>query len=275
MSALVIALCGAHLRAWHFLDGVIQPLTILGDDTTSVQKPETLGHAANEALQRTSLPSTALVHWVLDADGRQLFAKALGTGALPTPHWQVWDWHWLGARWGIQAPNPWSIEDTWQQSILPWIFEAEQRCLAEAQHAALEQAFAQTRAEHEQTLAALRAENERLRAHNLAYKQMDMERLMSYLPALFEAVFTTLAPTDIALLCGRLEPMNLPNPYPEPAGDTLQALQQRFLALAPAHQREIIAWVHALPHRQKLKVRPAMRDIVQAIEAELSGAARG
>ena len=109
-------------------------------------------------------------------------------------------------------------------------------------------------------------ENDHLRAQNAALQQVDAERLVSFLPALFPRVFTAIGPADLALLCGRTEPLALPNPYPEPTEETLRTLQKRFRALSQEWQRQIVRFVADLPQRQKLQPRPEMRELVRDLE---------
>ena len=109
-------------------------------------------------------------------------------------------------------------------------------------------------------------ENERLRAMNAALQQVDAENLVRFLPALYPRIFTVLGAADLALLCGRVEPLAIENPYPEPSEETLRILQKDFRNL-PAHlQQQIVDFVKRLPQRQKLNPRTEMREIVSELE---------
>lgn len=76
------------------------------------------------------------------------------------------------------------------------------------------------------SVPSLLQENESMRSQNAALQQVDTERLASFLPALFPRVFTVLGAADLALLCGRVEPLAIPNPYPEPSEEALRTLQK-------------------------------------------------
>lgn len=120
-----------------------------------------------------------------------------------------------------------------------------------------------------------KSQNERLRAQNEALRQVDGERLLTYLPALFPRVFTELSGADLALLTGRVEPYPIPNPYPEPSPETLHTLQRGFRALPREHQREIVGFIAHLPQRQQLRPRPEMQDLVRELESEISDGQKG
>lgn len=112
----------------------------------------------------------------------------------------------------------------------------------------------------------LRRENQRLQAQNAALQQVDAEQLLRFLPALFSRVFTILGAVDLALLCGRVEPLSIPNPYPEPSEETLRTLQKHFRALPRELQARIVRFVAHLPQRQKLAPRPEMRELISELE---------
>lgn len=67
------------------------------------------------------------------------------------------------------------------------------------------------------------------------------------------------------LLCGRVEPLDIQNPCPEPSEETY-VLQKDFRNL-PAHlQQQIVDFVKRLPQRQKLNPRTEMREMVSELE---------
>ena len=79
-------------------------------------------------------------------------------------------------------------------------------------------------------------------------------------------MFTVLGAADLALLCGRVDPLSIPNPYPEPSEETLRVLQRDFRALPRQAQREIVGLIERLPQRQKLQPRPEMRELLFELE---------
>ena len=197
--------------------------------------------------------------WIADAPGRQWCAEQ------KLAAWQL-PWEWLAQRFGLDAASPWEVPDTLHTHILPWLATADDS----AQRQQLQQRRENEHANETERLAAERAaleqENDHLRAQNAALQQVDAERLVSFLPALFPRVFTVLGGADLALLCGRVESLAIPNPYPEPTEETLRTLQKRFRALPQELQRQIVRFVADLPQRQKLQPRPEMRELVRDLE---------
>ena len=197
--------------------------------------------------------------WIADAPGRQWCAEQ------KLAAWQL-PWEWLAQRFGLDAVAPWDVPDTLHTHILPWLATADDS----AQRQQLQQRRENEHANETERLAAERAalaqENDHLRAQNAALQQVDAERLVSFLPALFPRVFTVLGGADLALLCGRVESLAIPNPYPEPTEETLRTLQKRFRALPQELQRQIVRFMADLPHSQKLQPRPEMRDLVETLK---------
>lgn len=66
------------------------------------------------------------------------------------------------------------------------------------------------------------------------------EHLLTFLPALYQHVFTVLNGADLANLIGRIEPFVIPSPYPELSRDVLRAKQRAFLALPQVQQKAIV-----------------------------------
>ncbi|MCX8146694.1 MAG: hypothetical protein N3C59_10225, partial [Azovibrio sp.] len=110
----------------------------------------------------------------------------------------------------------------------------------------------------------LLAEIAKLQQQRDALRAGDLERLVSYLPALYKHFFATVAPADLALLCGRVEPPVIPNPWPEPAPETLRRLQADFRALPPDVQAQIIQMAKGLPQAKQLVRRAEMSDCLES-----------
>lgn len=259
---LILLLHGGQLCAWHAVPG-LTPKTqpIKGETQLTVRDAASVGSAWEDlsACLRDSGISSSHTLWVADATGRQWCAEQ------KLAAWQL-PWEWLAQRFGLDAASPWEAPDTLQTHILPWLATADDS----AQRQQLQHAREREHANETERLAAERAalaqENDHLRAQNAALQQVDAERLVSFLPALFPRVFTAIGPADLALLCGRAEPLALPNPYPEPAEETLRTLQKRFRALPQEWQRQIVRFMADLPQRQKLQPRPEMRELVRDLE---------
>lgn len=213
------------------------------------------------------------VHWVIDKQGRSLWKESLpelGDSHSPTTPpvavWQKLSWEWLANRFGLSPQQSLENSSFIESDVLPWLVTADNSVERQQMQEALERDH-QTES---QKLAAerirLQQENERLRAQNVALQQVDAERLVSFLPALFPRAFTVLGATDLALLCKRVEPLPIPNPYPEPSEETLRTLQKQFRTLPLPFQKQIVSFVATLPQRQKLQPRPEMRELIHELE---------
>ena len=275
VPTLVLLLLEKHLAAWLVLPGDgprEQPIEgTLGwlpcpsggalvqglDDVSNRLRHERGGHitlelcydAASDKLLTDSL--TALAPRLVGRD------------------WQIQRWERLAARCGrlseetARPPRDWIA-----QKVLPLLLaqgdaQARQQMQADAQreHASLTELLQAKR-------AALQRQNEDLRMQNAAMRQVGGERLIAYLPALFARVFNEVGGHDLALLCGRVEPYVLPNPYPEPSPETLHRLQREFRALPREVQRQVVDVAARLPQRRKLKERPEMCLLIQQLESE-------
>ena len=274
---LILVLHGNQLAAWQAspLGAKPKALRIKDDPRAAVRDARTLETARADIAERLRGDgiNVAYTHWLADANGRQWCADCMAKtdnagngGNTGNPTWQILAWEWLAERFGFGDASPWEAAEPLVNQVLPWLVTADDA--AQRQH--LQQAReSEHRSETEQLAAqrnALVQANERLRAENAALQQVDVERLVSFLPALFPRVFTVLGPTDLAQLCGRVEPLSIPNPYPEPSEETLRTLQRGFRALPQQLQQQIVRFVARLPQRHKLQPRAEMRELVQTLE---------
>lgn len=261
-AQLILWLYCGQLCVWQASSGLLpKVLPVKGETKLTVRDAASLGSAWEDVVTRLCDGGININHalWVADALGRQWCAEQKMAA------WQL-PWEWLAQRFGLSdAVKQDDVEDAWQAQILPWLINADdavQRMQLqrsrECEHASETQRLASER-------AALTLDNENLRAQNAALQQVDAEQLASFLPALYPRVFTAIGPADLALLCGRIEPLALPNPYPEPVEETLRTLQKRFRALPQVLQKQIIRFMADLPHSRKLQIRPEMRDLVEAL----------
>lgn len=259
---IILLLHGGQLAGWQTTPGLPpKALPIKGETRLRVRDAAALASAwedLSECLRGDGMFTTHAL-WIADAPGRQwCAAKALATWQLP--------WEWLAQRFGLDAVAPWEVPEPLHTHILPWLTTADDS----AQRQQLQQRRERDHTNETERLAAERAaleqENDHLRARNAALQQVDAERLVSFLPALFPRVFTVLGAADLALLCGRVEPLAIANPYPEPSEETLRTLQKRFCALPQQLQQQIVRFIASLPQRRKLQPRPEMRDLVLALE---------
>lgn len=259
---IILLLHSDQLAGWQTMPGLPpKALPIKSETRLRVRDATALASAWEDLADRLRGDGmhTTPPLWIADAPGRQWCAEQ------KLAAWQL-PWEWLAQRFGLDAASPWDVPDTLHTHILPWLATADDS----AQRQQLQQRRENEHANETERLAAERAalaqENDHLRAQNAALQQVDAERLVSFLPALFPRVFTAIGPADLALLCGRAEPLALPNPYPEPAEETLRTLQKRFRALPQEWQRQIVRFMADLPQRQKLQPRPEMRELVRDLE---------
>lgn len=268
-STVVLCLVQNTLRAWEVAPAMPARLLLLHGETciTVKDSDEKLCSAWHDLMARLHdegcLPSHA--HWLLDNAGKTQWLNAVRhDSTLIQPSWQVLEWEWLATRFGLAANAYQQVED----EVLPWLMSMSTVSEQQQQKRALVRA-------HEDEATRLAAErqqlqqaNERLRAQNTALQRVDAEHLLSYLPALYPRVFTHLGAVDLAALCGKLEPFDIPNPYPEPSTETLVTLQKRFRSLPRDWQLQVVRFMASLPQRQKLSPRPEMRALVSELEEE-------
>lgn len=274
MNPTLVILCVEnHLAAWFLAPSAIpRHLNIHGQQYLDVSTPEMLAGAYADLADRLRDEglSADQIHWLIDKPGRLLWANSLLQQQVfvGSPTWQLLAWEWLAERFGINDATPWTMPDWLESQLLPWLVIADDA--AERRH--MQEALAREHQNESERLAServqLEIDNKRLREQNAALQQVDVERLASFLPALFPRVFTVLGASDLAQLCGRVEPLPIPNPYPEPGEETLHMLQKDFRALPHKLQRQIVGFVARLPQRQKLKPRPEMRELVLELERE-------
>ena len=265
-AQLILLLHSQQLSAWQAVPGLPpQALQIKGELRLKLRDVQSLASAHEDLAKRLRDDGKhiAQTHWIADDHGRQwCVAQSLASGQLP--------WEWLAQRFGLGDASPWDLTDmqdeAWQVQILPWLIRTDDDALRQS----LQRSRENEHASETQRLAAERAvlerENKYLRAQNAALQQVDAERLASFLPALYPRVFTAIGPTDLALLCGRAEPLALPNPYPEPVEETLRTLQKRFRALPQSLQKQIARFMTELPQGQRIQPRAEMRDLVEELQ---------
>lgn len=274
-STLAIFCLQNQLAAWR-LDRAQAPQRVLieGQERLPLPTPastQALAQACADIAERLHGEGFAIdeVHWILDAPGHALWQSSLPLlQQIFIQHniWQNLSWPWLAARFGLDVAQPWAASAVWAKGLLPWLVTLDQQ----AERQEMQQALTREHQTQSEPLLAernrLQQENEQLRHQNAALHQVDAENLLRFLPALFPRVFTVLGQTDLTLLCGRVEPLDIPNPYPEPSEETLRTLQKHFRALPAPLQQQIVRFVAHLPQRQKLQPRPEMRELVQALE---------
>jgi hypothetical protein len=273
---IAILLLKNQLAAWKLMPPTPpRRLKIQGETTLPISSREALVAAFTDLIDnlRGDGIDPSEVHWLIDQDSRLVWRESLAllektepSGAAPLAISQSLSCEWLASRFGAKTAQ--ILEDPvfMESQALPWLVTADNA----AERQQMQEALVREHQGESGRLAAeriyLHQENERLRAQNIALQQVDAERLLRFLPALFPRVFTVLGAADLALLCGRVEPLAIPNPYPEPSEETLRTLQKNFRALPRELQAQIVRFVERLPQRQKLVPRTEMRELVNELE---------
>lgn len=278
-ATLAFLLCQSSLyAAYANRTGLAKAVKIHAEDSYRVDSPHALADAAFDVVDRLALDETdfdeAWTVWLfdppsLDALGLRTIASMAASGQggataaaqrwLSRQRWLCLASDWLDAR--LAEPLDPSRPQHWlTQVVIPWLRIAQADADLAQARVALEHAHRDEAMRLAAEREALERENALLREQNAALRAIDLERLITYLPALYEHVFTTVSPTDLALLCGRLELPNMPNPWPEPASETLRQLQEQFRSLPAEVQRQILDFAERLPQSPRLKPRAEMRE---------------
>lgn len=271
-AAVFFCLFKNRLSAWLIKPGhSARGLPVHGEDEVRIQRSEALHEAVNDVIARLEGEGASfqIMHWLIDRPGYAHWAQLVSRmPQLPEPggHLQVLSWEWLTARLGLASDSDALDKHTLTKVILPWLLSADDA----AERQQMQDALAREHDSESARLAAerlqLQQDNQRLRDMNAALQQADAENLLRFLPALYPRIFTVLGATDLALLCGRVEPLAIANPYPEPSEETLRVLQKDFRNLPIALQQQIVDFVKRLPQRQKLSPRSEMRELVSDLE---------
>jgi hypothetical protein len=271
-TTLFFVLLNKQLTAWLATPAqATRQISIHGDLSARIEQAQALLAAStdvNERLQGEG-QSGHMTHWILDSEGLGLWggvAADLQQQPSAAGGVQALSWAWLATRFGIAIEPRSADKHTLTQLIFPWLTSADDAAERQQMHEALAREHDTEAGRLAAERAQLQQDNERLRAINVALQQVDTENLLRFLPALYPRIFTAIGATDLALLCGRVEPLAIENPYPEPSEETLRVLQKDFRHLPGHLQLQIVEFVKRLPQRQKIQPRPEMRDLVADLE---------
>lgn len=257
-----------ELAAWSVTPHkTISRLLISGEEVFKISSPFALGEAHKDALARLRSQGTTpdFVHYIVtNQSAEALLKNNLLTQETP---WQILNWEWLSQRFAI-AQAPLADTSVLESQVLPWLITANKAKERETMQQALNKEHQNQAEQLAQERAELQQQNEQLRSQNAALQNIDAENLVRFLPALFARVFTVLGAADLALLCGKVEPLAIRNPYPEPSDETLHVLQKDFRSLPKTLQKQIVGLVARLPQRKNLKARSEMRSLVAELEEE-------
>ena len=270
---LILLLLEQSLAAWEALPGDIpRNVQIEGEHGwTPCRSAEQLVRGLIDLRERfgSKIKDGYRLELLYATDDCPLLISALPQLALANCSWQVQRWEAVLAR--SERPQGGTAKPTcdWiAERVLPLLLVSDDTSTREL----LQEATQREHANLTEQLLAERSElqrvNDALQAQNTALRRVDAERLIVYLPALYPRVFTEIGGQDLAVLTGRLEPYALPNPYPEPSPETLLTLQRDYRALPRELQHQIVTFIGRLPQRQRLKLRPEMRELVLQLESE-------
>lgn len=269
INHLVLIVNAERMTAWRLALGHSpKNIRIHGDIEFDVKSSADLASAlrdVKENLQGSGI-KVDRIYWLADKNARQQLTDPRHLSELlnEASDWQVLSLNWLAGRFGRN--NAELSTDFIEQELLPWLITADDAAEREQMKQALQREHVSEAERLQAERVVMEQENRTLQEQNAALRQVDKERLATYLPALFSRVFTIIGANDLALICGSVEPLNIPNPYPEPSTEALRVLQKQFRNLPIASQRVIVQLVQSLPHRQRLTVRPEMRELINELE---------
>lgn len=247
-----------------------QVVPIYGDAEYEISNAKSITAALDDIYKRIKSGNQQLsfLCWLVDKSSSQNWLQASSTPDyqqfITNTAWQYLSWEWLSTR--FNSKNGITDKALIEQ-VIPWLVSVDDAVEQEQMQKALEQEHQNESERLAAERATLQVQNEQLKAENAALRRVDKELLVAYLPALFSRVFTVLGAADLALLCGSIEPLNIPNPFPEPSTEALRVLQKKFRSLPQTAKLEVVQLVQHLPHRQRLNVRPEMRELVSELEA--------
>lgn len=246
-----------------------QVVPIYGDIEYKISNAKSITAALDDLDKRIKSNNQQLsfLYWLVDKPSSPVWQLASNTNDyqqfITNTAWQYLSWEWLSTR--FNSKNGITDKSLIEQ-VIPWLVSMDDAAEQERMQKALEQEHQNESERLAAERATLQVQNEQLKAENAALRQVDKELLATYLPALFSRVFTVLGAADLALLCGSVEPLNIPSPFPEPSTEALRVLQKKFRSLPKAAQLDVVQLVQHLPHRQRLNVRPEMRELVSELE---------
>ena len=271
-APLFFVLLQNQLSAW-LIKPAHEPraIPIHGEDTVRINRAEALLEASTDVSARLHGEGISfhVAHWLLDKEGFGLWGSVVPHLLQLNPpecRLQALSWEWLAARFGPDPKSEAADKHTLTQLIFPWLISADDAAERQQMQDALTREHDSESARLLAERMQLQQENVQLRALNAALQRVDAENLVRFLPALYPRIFTVLGAADLALLCGRVEFLDIQNPYPEPSEESLRVLQKDFRNLSAHLQQQIVDFVKRLPQRQKLNPRTEMREMVSELE---------
>jgi hypothetical protein len=219
---------------------------------------ETVLREVNERMHFSDGLAKFTLHLIYDQAALASLANvAAALAEVQCKHWQVLQWETLRDRAAVLngcAPTSLPSVEWLQQGLLPVLEAAFSR---QGDTLAAEQSHADTVTRLNADLMRLEAEIAIQREQLAALQRPALDDVLTYLPSLYRNVFSSIAPHDLAILAGSLQVPHIPSPWPEPAPDTVQALQARLRKLPQQRAEQLRDFCRNLPHR--LERRAEMR----------------
>lgn len=99
-----------------------------------------------------------------------------------------------------------------------------------------------------QTNQQLKEKVQRLQSQASALQSLSINKILTFMPAIYQNFWHVVKPTDIGLLAGEYEIPIIPSPFPEPTSDTIHILKKQFLALSESDKQKIIEFCDQLTY---------------------------
>lgn len=106
----------------------------------------------------------------------------------------------------------------------------------------------------------LQDEVKRLQHQANALQAISMQKIITFMPAIYQNFWHVVKPSDIGLLVGSYDVPAIPSPFPEPTIDTIHIMKKQFLALPKQDQRQIIEFCQQLTY--PLSIRQEFKAII-------------
>lgn len=174
--------------------------------------------------------------------------------------WQILRWEPIVQRALILKHTSNPYDHTWlAQTLLPTL-DSSLNYLDEAWHIERERAHAV----HEENMESLRTDRAHLETQIAQLKQQiqamqlpDMEQLLVFLPILYRNFWSSIKPSDLALLARTYRIPEVASPFPEPDNHTIIQMKKHLQALPTSQQQRLLDFCQQLP--QDLEIRPETR----------------
>jgi len=178
-------------------------------------------------------------------------------------HWQVLRLEPLlnRVRSVAKAPSCKECDEDWLCKFLLPVLESTFNYTDEAlqvERAREEQSHQETKETLRDDIRRLNQEKVALQAYVESLQRPDIERLTTFLPAIYRNFWGIVSPSELALLSDNTSIPNIPSPYLDPSADTVMTIKKKLQKLPKSEQEKVRLFCKELTH--PLKVREEMRD---------------